>query len=43
MTWISKDDVTIEILNVADWYVLFTAKGHIKSDQGGEALRATLM
>jgi WD40 repeat protein len=29
--------VTIEILNVADWHVLFTAKSHIKSDQGGAA------
>jgi len=37
MAWISQDDVTIGILNVADWHVLFTAKRHIKSDLGGAA------
>jgi WD40 repeat protein len=37
IAWIGPDDVTIEILNVADWQVLFTAKGHVKSDLEGAA------
>lgn len=37
LAWISPDDVTIEMLNVADWQVLFTVKGHVKSGQEGAA------
>jgi len=34
---VGADGVTVEILDIADWRVLFTAKGHVKSDQESAA------